>query len=88
MNRIVVTPTCAMRFFEVCSQTPCTELPSVVAVAVSVMKLPGSSASRGPGCGTQDGEADLLCLQGCPADTDCDRSALLLRRSPSYVLAI
>jgi hypothetical protein len=52
------------------------------------MKLPGSSASRGPGCGTQDGEADLLCLQGCPADTDCDRSALLLRRSPSYVLAI
>ena len=46
MNRIVVTPMCPMRFFEVCSHTPCTELPpSAVGVAARAMKLPASIAS-------------------------------------------
>ena len=35
MKRIVVTPMSPVRFFEVCSHTPCTDLPpSAVGVAV------------------------------------------------------
>ena len=38
MNRIAVTPRTPMRFLEVWSQTPCTELPpSALGVAVRVM---------------------------------------------------
>ena len=46
MNRIVATPIRAVRFDEVWSHSPCTELPpSGLGVAVRVMKLPGACAS-------------------------------------------
>ena len=46
MNRIVVTPSRPVRFFEVCSHTPCTALPpSALGVAVRLMKLPGACVS-------------------------------------------
>jgi len=45
-ERIVVTPMSPVRFFEVCSHTPCTDLPpSAVGVAVRVIKLPAAIAS-------------------------------------------